>query len=350
MICILTPYGRTEVTAAAIRLADFAEADGRRVRLVACGQREKNVHAHWDARVRSAKNSGLYKAAMGATAVVHFQSHASWHERTTLTSSKHTKHILVPDWHGLGGRDQGLLLEYDAIVCPSVACAKHIKEDILKDTADAKRVKVARWDLGTPAVARESRISVGGVKAAVYCDAAAIDFCGPMILETVRDVLAEYETAKIFLVSTKSWSRADRATLVKLRKAFPTRLSVLSVRRPIEYAVIFQSVDWVLVPSVRSDFAIAASTAVCSGAGVIANDVPPFSEVVGRSTGILVPCDVAESKSGAPVAIPHAGRWQEACGSAFGDPSALESLLSVRRDFTERHEKFETVWRKLWDA
>ena len=58
MIAILAPYGRNEVTLAAIRLAELVVGLGREVRLVACGGYEKSVHPLWDERVVAGRMSG----------------------------------------------------------------------------------------------------------------------------------------------------------------------------------------------------------------------------------------------------------------------------------------------------
>ena len=350
MISILAPYGRNEVTSAAIRLADLAVALGRDVRLVACGVREKTVHPTWDGKVRSGQREGIYKATHKAEVVVHFGCQPQWLEKATLVAEKRAKQVLVPSWHSLGPKDRTLMAKYDQIVCPSKTFRKLVQAELFEGAKVGKeQLTHVRWDSGLPPIRREGTVVEGRIRACLYADSASIDFCGPMVVQLAQELLHSYPRLDVTVLSIKSWSRHDKTDLKAAQAKWEKRLSV---RRAVTHADLnreFHAHDWVVLPSVRADFGMPASRALACGAAVVCHDVPPFSEIVTGWSGLLVPCEVRTNAVKAPIAVPNIGSWLSTCARAFSDTRCLFNLQTRDWQLAEAQARFNLEWGKIWE-
>ncbi len=354
MITLLAPYGRNEVTSAAIRLADLAMGLGRDVRLVACGLKESSVHPSWDDKVRTGQRTGIYKAAHKASCVVHFQCHQSWYAKAALVADgKKAKHILVPNWHGLGPRDKAVVAKFDQVVCPTRACKKAIQSEVFQgDRVGRDLLTWVRWDAGIPPVRREGTVADERIRACVYADSASIDFCGPLVVHLVDELLTQHPRLDVTVISVKSWSRKDKHDLRAAEKKWSAdkRLAVRRVGTLPDLTKEFHAHDWVVLPSVRADFGMAASRALACGAAVIAHDIEPFSEIVTEASGLLVPCEWTSGRMLAPVAVPSMARWLETCDRAFSDTKLLFKLQTWDWKLTEHQAAFNLAWSRIWDG
>jgi len=353
MIVILAPYGRNEVTSAAIRLADLAMALGRDVRLVACGVHEKTVHPSWDDKVKSGLREGIYKACLKARHVVHFESNPAWYEKASfvsVTKGQDAKHILVPNWHGMGPKDRFLVTKYDQIVCPSRLCKRVLHAEVFQGdkSIDKDKLTWAMWDAGIPAVRREGTVENERIKACVYCDSSAIDFCGPMVVQMCGELLLAHPKLDLTVLASKSWSRHDRRDLKTAQVKWAKRLNVSRVSGLCDLAMEFHKHDWVVLPGVRSDFGLAAAKALACGAAVICHDVEPFSEVVSKERGLLVPCEIRNGQGRAPMAVPSMGDWLETCAKAFTDTKLLFKLQTRDWQLSEQQAAFNLAWSTVW--
>lgn len=351
MIVLLAPYGRTEVTAAAVRLADLAQSLGHQVRLVACGQQEKHVHPAWDGRVKSGRRHGVYVNAKGATHVVHFQASGRLYDHATLVTAKpNAKHILVPNWHALAASDADLIGKYDQVVCPTKTCHKVVNQLAFRGKGERPRLSWLRWDAGVPPVRRDGLAESERMRACVFCDTSAVDFCGPMVVQLANELLHIHPKLELTVMAVKSWAGRDRQDWKRALANWPRRLSLRGAASAVDLNREFHAHDWVVLPSVRADFGLTASRALACGAPVIANDVPPFSEVVSADSGILVPCEVRTGAAKAPIAVPNMGKWLEVCSRAFADARTLFGLQTRDWKLSEACQTFNDGWRRAWDA
>lgn len=352
MITILAPYGRNEVTAAAIRLAEYGVALGREVHLVASGTEERHVHPAWDGKVRTGRKTGIYKGAIRADHVVHFGYHKEWYDRAVLVGDKatgRTKQILVPNWYGFDSLDRETVKKYDRIVCPSRGCKRaihselfHGEKGIVKD-----RLTWAPWDAGVDRVRTERFVEDEKIKALFVCDTNSIDVCGRMVLELVDELLATTQKVHATLLSVKTWSRSDRKALKALGKKWERRLSVRAVHQFHDVDQEMRLHDWVVLPAVRSQFGLTASRALSCGKPVICNNVEPFNEVVVTDkNGVLVKCDVKYGSLKSPIAVPQYGQWLETLRQALTSPRLLIGLQVKDWGVEDNRTQFETVWRK----
>lgn len=354
MITLLAPYGRNEVTSAAVRLAELVMSLGRDVRLVACGVHERAVHPFWDERVvRGHGSAAIAKAASKSTAVVHFQCHQAWFEAASLprSAANGIKQILVPNWHGMGRREASLIPRYDQLVCPSRLCKQVVQGEVFGgDKMGKDRLTWCRWDAGLPPVTREGTVADASQRACVYADAATVDFCAPMVIQLLGELLAMFPTLNLSVVSAKSWCRRDKAALKAAVAKWTPRLTVRRLGNLFDLTKEFHAHDWAVLPSVRADFGLAAARALACGTPVVCHDVAPFDEIVCQDSGVLVPCEVRAGAAKAPVAVPSLGNWVEACASAFKDTRRLLRLQTIDWKLSEAQAAFNNTWRHALDA
>lgn len=351
MIVILAPYGRTDATYAATRLADFAAALGHGVRLVAVRQCDAEVDPHWDSRVaRGMTAEAVSRLAATATHVVHFGHASQWLAAATLadTSARKTRQILVPLWHSLTARDMQAIKRYDVVVCPSTACRAHVLQHAFAGTPPVEsRLTRCVWDAGVPAVTREGTVSSGKMRVCVHADAAAIDYCGGMVQSLVDEILVVYSRVHVNLLSAKSWSRQDRAAWRRLAAKWGDRLVVSRAVGPQSIAFAYHTADWVLLPGVRSDFGTAAAAALVCGAAVICHDVAPFNEIVGEHSGVLVKCETRRGPCLAPIAVPDPANWLFACHRALSTTKTLFGFQAADWKLPETRGAFNACWSKV---
>ncbi len=327
-------------------------AMGREVRLVACGTKETAVHPYWDDHVRSGENVGIYRSTQKASFVVHFECHELWFSKTSLATSKGrtmAKHILVPNWHSIFKHSRATVDKFHTVVCPTKMCKKVLFEDVFQGDKTAAREKLTwiRWDAGIPAVRREGTVQDGRIRACVFCDTSSIDFCGPMVIQLVNELLMMHPKLDITLVSLKSWCRRDRSDLKQMMVHWPKRFKLHRAASVCDMNKEYHGHDWAILPGVRGDFGLSASRALSCGAAVICNDVEPFSEIVGTHNGILVPCEIRHGASKAPIAVPHLGKWLEACNRAFTDTKLLFNLQTKDWLLGEQQAAFNVAWAKI---
>ena len=143
---IFTPYRRGEVTAAAVRLADFALLQSYKVKIMVDGPAERGVHPYWDTRITSVNGAGIYRWAQGCSHLIWFSPNRRWLEMTKVVADK-AQHIQVISWHNLRPDQLKASWDGDLIVCPS----QLVKERFLEVSANLgvpAKVKWCCWDSG----------------------------------------------------------------------------------------------------------------------------------------------------------------------------------------------------------
>jgi hypothetical protein len=284
VIVIFAPYGRNEVTAAAVRLADAAAALGEDVRLVARGANERPVHPFWDARVLSGRGEGPYRAARGGRHLVFFQCDGALLEMTKVVAEGALRTAVVP-WHGMRPSDAPFLAACDTVVCPNGACLESVGAHY-----PGLVPFLVRWDAGLEPVRREGPLADRQVRVCLYCDYATIDYHGALALALADEVLADVPRCGVTLVSTKSWPKRERAEIRRLLARWGGRVAHRRVASLAEQARTFHEHDWVVLPAARSAFGMNALRAAACGAAVVGFDVPPLGELFREAVrGALVP-------------------------------------------------------------
>jgi glycosyltransferase involved in cell wall biosynthesis len=353
MIGIVAPYGRCEATAAAIRLADLGISLGLTVRLVAVGRHEAGIHSFWDQRVLSGKGDGLYRAVRGCMAVTHFVCDPEVRRQTQLVAEK-ARQVLVPCWHALRPADVESVALYDHVVCPSKVCCDRLRTLAFagRRDVDSSKLTWCKWESGLPSVQRDGTVADAVLRVCFLCDAAAIDFSGPLLLQLADDLLGLHQKVEITLLSLKSWARQDRRQIKRLASRWGHRFRhVRLAANLVEQVRELHRHDWVFVAGVRSDFGIHVTRALACGAACIAYDVEPYSELIAPGiNGVLVPCEVRTGPSQAPVAVPSFGQSLSSCAEVLADKWTLLRLQQQPWHLDEHRRRFNELWSAVWTA
>src|SRR4029077_5625622 len=256
MIAILTPYGRNEVTAAALILADLVVSAGEEVRLVALGVHETGVHDCWDRRVRSSKGNGIHLSVRGASHCVWFDTGIDAYRQGTLVAAAKAVHIGVARWHRWQRSDQAVIRAYDRVVCPNDHAADLISKTFFTGMLPllaANPITYQAWSAGLPFTGHVGLAS-DYPRVAVLYDATCTGRCGSGLLNALCLTLHRQTECTITLLCTRSLRRRDRQELSRLTSEFPTRLSVRCAGSLFEQATVLQAHDLLLVPGLRADF------------------------------------------------------------------------------------------------
>lgn len=353
MLTILAPYTRSEVTAAAIRLSEYAAGNGTRVRYIACGQTEGNVHPRWDGRVQVRKeNDTVVKAAAASTTVVHFGVSPTLYAEATLADSgtKKAKQVLVPLWHGFNRGDDKLVKAFDQIVCPSKAMKRMIETDLFDGVRQGRdSLTWTTWDSGRPHAKRDGTVDDARTRALVYCDAQIVDYNAPMVFELCDMLLKACPRLDITLVHNKSWSKRDKQQLRRLQLAWPAaRFNPVRRHTVQQLSLLITQHDWTVLPGVRSNFGFAAAVALAGGTPVICNDVHPFCDVVRHNeSGVLVPCEVKTGWFRSPMAVTQLSSWFDTCRSALLGNERLFNIQTHDWKIDEAYDAFSSTWDRV---
>jgi hypothetical protein len=331
VICVVTPYDRNEVTAAALRLADWVVSDGNDVRLVTAGKREDGIHPAWDQKVERWPPAALD----GVTHVVYFHPDPVY-LRLLRCLAKKARHVLVPG-RRCGPAD---LAAYDAAVCPSLACYKALGE--------ADNAVWCRWDAGLAPVRREGTVGDGRLSACFWCDHTSIDRHGPLVVHLVGEAMDANPKLDVTVLSAKSWADRSQAGWSALAKAYPGRLARRGAGVSWPLAREFRGHDWVVLPAPRAAFGLFATLALTCGTPVVANDVAPTAEIVSHGVnGLLVPGRPDGDCRSA--VTPDASAWKSALASALGSNELLHEVQTEDWPLHNVSDRFAATWAAVLD-
>lgn len=346
-IVVVTPYGRNETTAAALRVAENAACAGHTVRVAACGLREINVHPFWDKYVVSSRGNKLCRAVRNATHVVHFVADVRNADDVRLASPL-ARNIFVPPWHTLRPCDRDMAVYSDWVICSTKRCAQSLKQVLFRHVSSPLPVlSYLGWDSGMPPDTRQGNSDQ--VRVLVYCDYSAIDMCATTTLHVVAQSLARLPRLHITVMSTKSWRRQDRAIMRRLANRYPTRLCFERAGNLLEQAQSFQKHDWFFFAGVRADFGMALMRALSCGCAGIAYDVLPLNGIIAdKINGVLIPCASRNVAFDAQVAVPNLVNTVSCCVSAFQSPLTYQNLRSSQWYAETHRDAFDAAWHRLW--
>lgn len=351
MIAIFAPYDRSEITLAAVRLAEVAQALGIEPIYCVEGIPEQGIHPVWDHKILATKaKSALWGKCAKASCCVWFQPHHLAKDIIGLVKED-MRHVFVPSWHRTKGTDLDWLFETSMVCCPNQAYY-----DLLlacrfgERKIDDKILTWARWDSGVTFLPRDGRLGER-LKLLLLADHHAVDLCPSVVLSTVDGLLSDVEDCEVTVLSLKSWCKNDRKEWGKLSLEHPERLSLSFVRSHIEQRELYRAHDWFLSISPRADFALHAASAQAAGLPVIAWAVAPFNEyIVSGLNGLLVPCEIATDRNLAPTAIPAVSAFLRSCTTAFGSSMLFHELQQGIHAADDHGREFENFWATAWEA
>lgn len=359
MLVILAPYGRNEVTAAAVWLADLAVTHGRPVRLLSLGAHEVGVHPFWDER--ALRTGGLrlphrqdqrrdliqtvQRAVAGATHVVWFEP---LHELLTAAraGAPRAVQLLVPSIGRLRASTVPALRLFDRLICPTGGSCKAIHDLVFDGRPPTERSLTWQgWCPGIPPVRRRGYLEDGRIKALVYCDTASIDECPGSVLYTIEHLLEEIDNLYLTVFSTKSWSRRDRSRWRQLLQRWAPRLTVVRRASLVEQVGLFHAHDWLVCPGTHADLGMVVVRAQACGMPVLCYNISPYSDAVAHgNSGHLVPCEIVINWLGAQRALANAEVFSQHAVRALSSAEALAKMQAVEWHLGLVASFFDAQW------
>jgi glycosyltransferase involved in cell wall biosynthesis len=344
---ICAPYRRSEITLAAIRLADLGRELAMDVRFLSVGPSQKNVDYVWDQRFRKVETDDAYRLLHGCTHLVWFIHDEDLHKKSQLVSPK-ARHWFIPSWHQI---DTHVLRGLDgySVVCPSRVIKSEIAERLQDDTKLS--ATWCLWDSGLDAVSREGLCRNDEVAIYVPMSSRVIDECGYFVLAAVRDVLELFPEAKFTLDFGKSWPRRARKYIKTLLKIYIDRLICHHSPSLLSQCFRMHAHDWTWLPDTRADIGIMAQRSLACGTPVITYDVSPYQEFVSDEvTGLVIQCEAFSNRVGAPIAGPNLVSIVRTMTKAITGQSELVSQCQKKiwKRESQHMKAFRLFWGKEW--
>jgi glycosyltransferase involved in cell wall biosynthesis len=346
---IFTPYRRSEITAAALRLADLALTVPFDVKILASGAIERGIHPYWDTRVVTTRKQNVYKWARGCSHLVWFEYHLGHHDKTRVVTDK-AKQWYVACWHHIQREEYQQTWLYDRIIAPSPHAYAQVTSLICED--DPSIASWCMWDSGLDPVERLPAPHVRGrVRLYVPIDGDAIDLSGMVVLQTLWLLLDNHPNLDVTLDSGKSWPKELKTIIKELKERYGTRFNPVQQTSLIWQPSYLHEHDWTWVPSLRANFGQAAWRALSCGTPVITYDIAPFSEFVqdGRN-GKLLSCDLIENWLGAPAAVASSTKQAMEIGEIIADEELFLKCRKQRWKLKEHRAAFEKFWKEEWQV
>ena len=301
---ICTPYRHSEITAAALRLADLAVSHSMSVRILGDGHIERGVHPYWDAHVRSPKANGVYQWAQGCDYLAWFTYNPTSLSQAKLLTEKRP-HVLVLLPHHMPRLSADQLQDFSRVVCPSHIAYQGCVERIF-GAENFKHLSRCPWDSGISPVKRKGQVEEGKTKIYIPLDSSTLDEVGPFVLRVANELLCWRTDVHVTLSCAKTWPKRVRRDIAAFLTTWQGRFRVTYRQNLVEQATALHVHDWTFLPSVRADIGMTAILSLACHVPVIAYDIEPFSSVIrNRHSGFLLPCEIGTNWLGMPIADPQ---------------------------------------------
>jgi glycosyltransferase involved in cell wall biosynthesis len=356
-VSIYAPYRHSEITEAALRLADFAFAQGFLVRLLSPGLLVPGLHSHWDRHVRTARSSAnILNWARPADYFVWFEPDpvqldlARLINEARATHSPPAKHTLVVPWQDVSAEAEVYVQfwDYDWFVSPS----SHIGEAVTRELClDDNRVsRWVDWGPPLPPVRRVLRSDDEQLALLVLADLRTLRQQGDELLRVVSALLELQPRLRLTLCCERSWNRSQRRRLRDLLGRFPDRLSQRQRVSLSEKSNLLHGHDWVWLPSAASNFGQDAWHALSCGTPVICYDMPPLSEIVFDGVnGVRLECELTWNWLGAIRALPDFSDVVSQLMDVLNNRELLTRLQRQRWNLKDSQDSFQQFWLREWE-
>jgi hypothetical protein len=315
---IYTPYNRSEITLAAVQLADWLVRVGVEVTMLAEGKIASGVHPVWDTKVRRATKRVVYLWARDATHLCWFNPKAYALQAAYLVSrnskKRKTRHIYFPNWNESGPVHAELLQTADRVICFSPDLYHWLAREHPIQGANRRT-----WaSIASPAftlLPKKGMVSSTQTKLLVVVTQTVELDIGIQFLQLFSPLLEHYDALHITFLLEHSIPRKYRRELARMKRVYGSRIGI-EVRPPYsDYVHLARHHDWVYLTNTRFVYGSLLSLLVGSTVPIVCHDVGPVrGHVANGVTGKLISCSVHEWP--APVAV-------------LAVPDIIDGLLAV---------------------
>ena len=342
---IHAPYSRQEATHLGLTLASLAERLVYDVDWLSSQAHETQLHPAWDGRVLSGR-----KRSFTQWARKHRCGHLIWFdvqpEKLELARKRGCSNTLVLLWHRLEDQHVPYLSLFDRIVCPSFSVAQAFQKRF--KPLGLQNVRYLPWDTGTerrmgPQQSDETSVFLP-------LDGYTADKAGSLILHNAELLLASRSDITITVGHGKNWSREAMDALRRLQAARPQRVFTLKRRNWLEWTEAQSAHHWTLLPTLRCNTGYQVLDSLCLGVPVMAFDLPPISDSLHSSHGVLMPCNLTSNWLGATTAVFSPRVLLSTLEESLNPDVRRKLLHGDWSQLDERRRQFNLFWDATWGA
>jgi len=300
---IFAPYVRSEITLAAVQIADWLVRCGIEVVFLAEGRISSGIHPVWDRKVRRASRKSVYRWAAGATHLCWFSPNPEAMEAARLVASHNprrtTKHIFFPHWSNWKAEHEALMRTADRTICLSYDMAQWLDHRYSK--ADSNRTWASLTAPASLLFPRSGRLSLVSTHLLVVLTKSIELDMGITLLQIFDFLLDGHPGLHVTFLLEHSLPRRYRQELRRISQSYTGRVVTVTSPAYYDYIQLARRHDWVYLTSTRHAYGSLLALLASSSVPVICHDMPPArGHIIHNYNGKLIPCELRESP--APVA------------------------------------------------
>lgn len=315
---MLLDYRRSDAAFAAVRLAHQVEALGGEVVILPVGK-PGQVHPRWDHRVVRS-HDGDYVTWIKSFSHVVFFSPVPPPEMVLAAKAQGVRTVFVCSWTRLEEPDLVALREFDKVICPARAVARHLKSQ------GVKNVTSLPWDAGAPFTRSTHATDPERLGLLWYLDGdqPAVQNAGfADLVRSLLDVPGVYVT----VLYGGGLSGLGLGQLRDLNQAADGRVELVRNAPWEKQFLLAAAHDLVLWPSEAEDFGLPGLVALTAGTPCVAYDHPVTAELVKDGVhGVLVSCELQFNWFQVPFAVPDHNRFRREVLGLLEDVAFLGDL------------------------
>lgn len=282
-IGICLHYQRTEVTYAALRVADWLVQNGHTVSLLSVGCNGVKIGSKWDSSVLYSESVYFSLWANGYDLLLF--TFLPGMDRLEFMAERKKLTSLLADITTLEVVDCGELREFNCILCPSRFVYKQLAAKQLHNMANVP-LSVADVVYRKPSTA-EKTISIfypvwDRVGTRTECTA----------VEVLRRLLQRQRTIRVVVgITSSTLGRTGWLRLKALQLEYADRVTILKGIPADRRLELFMQHDFVYWPSCFESIGMVGLQALAAGTPLIAFNVPVVNEIVTEANGIVARCN-----------------------------------------------------------
>lgn len=343
---IFAPYTRSEVTLAAVQLADWLLRCGIEVIFIAEDRVGQGIHPVWDCKVISAKTRNVYKWATNATHLCWFSPHSYALSLTTLVAKtsgrQRIQHIFFPTWGNWTADHEFFALTSDRTICLSRDMANWL--DARYDKEKTNRTWANLVSPSTIVVPKQGLTNKDQRRLLAVCSQAFDLDLGSDFVNEFAVLLQISDLVHITFLLDKSVPRNYRQRFNELKKYFPGRVQIVKNIPYYDYVQLARQHDWIYLTSTRYTYGSLLSLLLSSSVPVICHDISPTSAHISNgTTGILIPCE-SYNKTAPVAAVASETAMSDLSAALHFDESTLKTF---QHNLTGQLQRKQSAFQKF---
>lgn len=340
MYGIYSSYSYRDGTDAAITLADFlGTKQVPRVNWLSPTPPTAGLDGYWDGVVLNEERNNFKDWVRQRKQIVWFHVDK---ERLEIARAAKCRNILAVMWHNLRKVDFKTLFQYDLIVVPGTTEQKWLEKAV-----PGINTMVVPWSTMLE-IRRRGRQS-SRTRVMVHIRNFTAKTCGALLLHSLNAAMDGNSNLDLTIVHGRNFDAVGDKFLADMLSKRSDRVKELVRPSRQQRLAVTEQHDWTFWTAIAESAGVIGMESLACGTPVIGFDVPPVSTIVRPTkTGWLIPCDIRDSETGAPIAVPSVkdiiDEFREVCVSR----DLLDDLRGQPWDGLESiHRRFQDGWSEI---